>query len=89
MNGKAKRPIKKKAEHLFIPEGFNETQRALWIQIQEEKRSPNPCMEKIRELAKELTEEDMIETRISGDPGGRSRSPSFGVWEKDDEQLYP
>lgn len=81
-----KRPVvARKVEPVVVPDGFNAKQRALWIEIQLEKREPTPDLKKIARLARKLTAEDAVHIDQGFTPGGGSRSPSLGLWAHDDD----
>ena len=70
---------------------MNAAQQALLIEIKAEKAKDKPDKDRLKKLAHELTSYDdwIWEARKyghRGDPGGGSRSPSFGKWASDDER---
>ena len=77
--------VARKVEPVVVPDGFNAKQRALWIEIQLEKREPTPDLKKIARLARKLTAEDAVHIDQGFTPGGGSRSPSLGRWNTDDD----
>ena len=64
---------------------MNADQKALLAQIEEEKRRPQPDKKLLKRLAHQLTSYDDREWDLKhgrrNDPGGRSRSPSYGKWD--------
>lgn len=64
---------------------MNTAQKALLLQIEEEKRQPKPDKKLLNRLVRELTQYDDREHSMKygrrNDPGGRSRSPSLGKWD--------
>lgn len=67
-------------------------QQSLFDSIQAEKRKEKPDRKLIAKLAKRLSATDDrtydMKWGRRNDPGGRSRSPSLGVWVSDDERWY-
>lgn len=64
---------------------MSELQKRLLLRIQEERAAPRPDQKAIRKLARLIAAEDdrTEDLRKGFDPGGRSRSPSFGKWGED------
>jgi hypothetical protein len=62
---------------------LNAYQKELLAQIEEEKRKPVPGKKGLKKLARLLSSYDDREWELRhgrrNDPGGRSRSPSFGM----------
>jgi hypothetical protein len=63
---------------------MNADQKALLAQIEEEKRRPQPDKKLLKRLAHLLTSYDDrewdLKRGLRNEPGGRSRSPSYGIW---------
>ena len=80
-----RKPLAVVVEPVVVPDGFSAKQRALWIEIQLEKREPKPDAKKLARLARKLTAEDAVHIDQGFTPGGGSRSPSLGSWAHDDD----
>ena len=68
---------------------MNKEQADLLSAIEAEKRRAHPDQKLLKQLVRELTSYDdrawdLTHSRQC-DPGGRSRSPSFGRWKSDDD----
>ena len=68
---------------------MNKMQEIIFQEIQEEKAKEHPDKKRLKQLAHTLTSYDNREPelrrKLFSDPGGRSRSPSLGLWHHDDE----
>ena len=66
---------------------MNDAQKALLKRIEEEKRQPHPDRKALQRLVRMLTSYDDrthdLKHGRRNDPGGRSRSPSFGQWDRE------
>ena len=65
-------------------------QKAIFAEIQEMKRTPGHDKKVLARLVRQLVRDDDREWELRhrrNDPGGRSRSPSFGKWYRDDESF--